>query len=271
VTPLSLFPAARRILLPKGGWLNVHQQPGKGHTLLLLHGFTDCAESFRLIAPHFAGRHLVIPDLRGHGGSFRNDLTDLSDFASDLEDMSEELGLNEVVLVGHSMGTLISLLLAVRHRMNIQGLVLLSGSVKPASPALSQIVDQFALLPSPLSPDHPFLDDWYACSSPVARPFIDRLKASCIAMRPQDWMSCLSLVTRADLGGLAQTIKVPALSIYGGQDPIFPPDHQEQLQRSLRPSQVLFLPDVGHNPHWEAPVDVANAINTFVSTLGITP
>lgn len=268
MTLLSLFPVARRIVLPKGGWLNVHEQAGKGPTLLLLHGFTDCAESFRLIAPHFAGRHLVIPDLRGHGGSFRRDLNDLSDFALDIEQMSEALGLTEVVLVGHSMGSLISLMLAARHRMNIRGLVLLSGSLKPASPTLSQIADRFALLPSPLSPDHPFLDDWYACSRPVARPFIDRLKASCIAMRPKDWMSCLSLVAGADLDILAQTIKVPALSIYGGQDPIFPPDHQEQLQRSLRPSQVLFLPDVGHNPHWEAPLEVANAINAFVSKLG---
>lgn len=74
---LPPMPAARHIALPDGGWLNVHEQAGSGPTLLLLHGFTDCAESFRLLVPHLAERHLVIPNLRGHGASFRGRIASL--------------------------------------------------------------------------------------------------------------------------------------------------------------------------------------------------
>lgn len=267
MSDLSPFPAARRIELPTGGWLNVHERPGEGPVLLLLHGFTDRAESFRLIAPHLAGRHLVMPDLRGHGGSYRQDLHDLTDFAVDIEQMSVAMGLQEIVLVGHSMGSLVTLSLAARRNLNILGLAMVSGSLSPASPMLAAITDSFASLRAPLLPDHPFLDEWYACSRPVPRPFLDRLRTSCVEMRPEDWMSCLALVTGTDLHSSARTVKAPALAISGGQDPIFPPDHQAKLQQSLRPSQVLLLPDVGHNPHWEAPADVAEAINSFVNRL----
>lgn len=261
------FPAARRVQLPKGGWLNLHEQPGKGPTLVLLHGFTDRGESFRLIAPHFAGFHLVMPDLRGHGESFRSDVTQLSDFASDLEDLCKALELKEVVLIGHSMGALVSLILAERGRLTLSGLVLLSGSLCPASATLNQITESFARLPFPLSAADSFLDDWYACSRPVARAFLDRLRASCVRMRPKDWMSCLALLTKADLRASAQAISAPSLIISGGQDTLFPSRHRAMLQDYLHPKAELFLPDVGHNPHWEAPSEVAIAILSFLGTL----
>lgn len=268
---LSAFPPARRIGLASGGWLNVHEQLGAGPTLLLLHGFTDRAESYRLIVPHLAGRHLVMPDLRGHGESFRKDIHGLNDFALDIEEMSQAMGVKEIVLIGHSMGALIALHLVARANLNVLGLGMMSGSLHPASPVFAEIADSFASLPTPLLPDHSFLDDWYACSRPVPRSFIDLLKKSCVRMRPEDWVSCLAHVAGSDLHSLAQAVGIPALAISGVLDPIFTPEQQAQLQRSLNPSQVLCLADVGHNPHWEAPAEVAGAINAFVGKLDWTP
>ncbi|RUW53840.1 alpha/beta hydrolase, partial [Mesorhizobium sp. M8A.F.Ca.ET.021.01.1.1] len=37
---------------------------GAGPPLLLIHGFTDTSRSFSLLAPHLAGRRLIMPDLR---------------------------------------------------------------------------------------------------------------------------------------------------------------------------------------------------------------
>ena len=80
-------------------------------------------------------------------------------------------------------------------------------------------------------------------------------------------MSCLHLLTEADLRTTAQAIRVPSLVVAGGQDLIFSSNHRPVLQEYLRPLEELFLPDVGHNPHWEAPAEVACAILSFLSAL----
>ncbi len=260
---LVAFPPARLISLRGGGWLNVHEQMGHGPTLVLLHGFTDCADSFRLIAPHLAGRHLVMPDLRGHGASFRADLMGLSELAGDIEDLAQALGLTETVLIGHSMGALVALILA-GGAMQPQGLILISGSLQPSGPALTRIASQFAALPQPLTADHPFLDEWYACAAPVPRQFLDRQRAACISVRSQDAASCLAALAAADLRSLAQGLYLPALAVSGEMDPIFSADHSAALRQNLRPQRELVLAQVGHNPHWEAPGQVADAILSFL-------
>lgn len=260
---VAAFPKARPLNLPGGGWLNVREQTGQGPTLVLLHGFTDQAESFRLIAPHLAGRHLVMPDFRCHGGSVRDNLAGLSTFVSDIEDMAEVMGLTDTVLVGHSMGALVAISLA-SGRLKPKGLVVISGSLKPASPELTRITERFAALSLPLQTDNPFLDEWYACCNPVPRQFLDSLRSTCVAMRQQDWASCLAILADADLRDMAQRISVPTLAVAGDLDPIFSKDHRDILRQNLRPCAELVLQDVGHNPHWEAPKEVAKAINGFL-------
>ncbi|MEY4870904.1 MAG: hypothetical protein RLZZ563_234, partial [Pseudomonadota bacterium] len=102
MTDLIDMPPARQVVVPGGGWLTVHEQAGSGPTLVLLHGFTDHALSYRLLLPHLTGRHVVIPDLRGHGLSGRAPITSLDDFCRDFEAMAAELRLGTVTLVGHS-------------------------------------------------------------------------------------------------------------------------------------------------------------------------
>lgn len=257
------FPPARRIPLRGGGWLNVHEQMGQEPTLVLLHGFTDCADSFRLIAPHLAGRHLIMPDLRGHGASFRADQMGMSDLADDVADMAQALGLTDTVLIGHSMGALVAMTLA-NGPTAPKGLILIAGTLQPAGPGLTRIAAEFAALPQPLTANHPFLDEWYACAAPVPRHFLDRLRASCVAMRPEDWARCLAALAAADLRPLAQDHCIPTLTVTGFMDPIFPPEHSAVLRQYLRPQMELILPDVGHNPHWEAPEQVATAILSFL-------
>lgn len=257
MTGLFAMPPARQVPLPDGGWLSVHEQAGQGPALLLLHGFTDCAESYRLLLPHLAGRHLVIPDLRGHGASFRGPIRSLDTFAQDVEVLVVALGLDEPVVVGHSMGALVAVAIAARKRVKLSGMVLISGSLLPASPALSELKNEFAALPVPLPAMHPFLDVWYACSRPVPSPFLERLRASCTAMRREDWLVCLDVIGAADLTEAAASLTVPTVVLGGSDDSIFPEEHQTCMTATLRAIRSLVFAGVGHNPHWEVPAEVA--------------
>jgi pimeloyl-ACP methyl ester carboxylesterase len=263
VTNLVDMPPARRIFLPGGGWLNVHEQAGVGPPLLLLHGFTDCAHSYRLILPYLKGRHVVIPDLRGHGQSFRTAISGLDDFCSDLEAMATELSLEPATVVGHSMGALIAVHLTARGSLPVTTLITLSGSLAPASAALAKVTAQFAFLPHPLPMDHPFLDDWHACRHPVPEAFLQPLRRSCVDMRPEDWDSCLGILRTADLQEEAGRVAVASLVIGGDADPLFPESHQIALASALPNAHRQNLPGVGHNPHWEVAGDVANMLLQF--------
>lgn len=251
------MPPARRVPVAGGGWLTVHEQAAGGPTLLLLHGFTDCAESYRLLLPHLAGCHLVIPDLRGHGTSFRGPIGSLDTLAGDVEAVADALGLRRVLVVGHSMGALVAITLAARGRVDLSGLVTISGSLRPAGPSLQALAGAMAALPDPLAVSHPFLDEWYACSRPVPAPFLARLRASCVAMRRQDWLDCLAMLDRADLRAVAGRLALASVVLSGSEDAIFAPDHQRGLVKALRPQRNVVFSGVGHNPHWEVPDEVA--------------
>lgn len=80
--------------------------------LVLVHGMRDQARSWDWIAQALANRfHVIAPDLRGHGDSFRADPTayTMAAFVLDLADLADALALARFDLVGHSLGGAIAL------------------------------------------------------------------------------------------------------------------------------------------------------------------
>lgn len=105
-----------------------YYEGGDGPTLVLLHGFADSKEVWLPVAkqltPHF---HLVIPDLPGWGDSSRDMAAnyDIDAQAARLQAFMQALGLQRVLLVGHSMGGAIAGVYAAEHPERVSGLALL--------------------------------------------------------------------------------------------------------------------------------------------------
>ena len=85
----------------------VYYEGGDGPTIVLLHGFAANKEVWLEVAqrltPHF---HLIIPDLPGWGESSRNTGAsyNVDAQAARLQAFAQTLGLQNFVLVGHSLG-----------------------------------------------------------------------------------------------------------------------------------------------------------------------
>ena len=130
-----LIPQGNYITLPGRGrcFYREHPNPGKP-TLLLLHGMVGTAlvnwhRCFHHLAPHF---HIVAPDLRGHGRSFRKTRSfRLSSCAKDIAALMEALDLSEVILVGYSMGGCIAHHLLQNHPERIGGAVFSASGFQP--------------------------------------------------------------------------------------------------------------------------------------------
>jgi pimeloyl-ACP methyl ester carboxylesterase len=114
---------------------------GSAPPLLLVHGGLDQSRSWDAVARALRARfHVVAPDLRGHGDSdwASGSSYSLADHVYDLTCLIKSAGLEQVAIVGHSMGGMVSLTYAGAFPQNVSRLVVLDGvtnfparSVKP--------------------------------------------------------------------------------------------------------------------------------------------
>ncbi|HZP10469.1 alpha/beta hydrolase [Methyloceanibacter sp.] len=120
---------------------------GAKRPLLFVHGWC-CDHSF--FAPQFAhfaqqGHRVVAVDLRGHGASEkpRQDYT-MQLFADDLAFVVRELGLEEPVVIGHSMGGVVAFAFAARHAELPSAIVTIDAGLTPpqtVGSALAKFID----------------------------------------------------------------------------------------------------------------------------------
>jgi non-heme chloroperoxidase len=101
----SDFP--RRTFLTLDGVQLSYIRQGRGRPIVLLHGLSQCAEGFKhQIGPLSAQYDVIAVDQRSHGESQKVSYgLKISRLARDLYELLTDLDLNEVVLLGHSMGS----------------------------------------------------------------------------------------------------------------------------------------------------------------------
>ncbi|CDX22091.1 Alpha/beta hydrolase fold protein [Mesorhizobium plurifarium] len=253
--------AGRKRIVDVGGLeLAYVEIAGSEPPLLLVHGFTDTSRSFSLLAPHLSGRRLIMPDLRGHGASQAGEGNGVADFADDIAGLIRHLRLNRPIVVGHSLGGMISIALAAQYPELVGGMVILASTLKPDFGSDHPLIDGVAALRDPISPSDPFYDWWHACGPGVPRAFLAGLAKDASAIPVARWRAILDEVCRTDLTTLARAVQVPTVIIAGGCDPLFGEAHQQAMTRALPGPRLVWAQGCGHNPHWEDPAFVAKAI-----------
>jgi lipase len=97
--------------------------------ILCLHGITAQHRAFNALARHLEGScSLVGVDLRGRGDSAKPESGyGLEAHARDVIRVLDHLGLQQVVILGHSMGGFVALKVALSHPHRVRALVLLDG------------------------------------------------------------------------------------------------------------------------------------------------
>ena len=91
-----------------------YRKIGKGEPILLLHGFGLNAAHWQAFVTPLMNRYcFIIPDLRGHGGSYKFSFSQphspFEQFCEDIDELVRTLGLRTFGLAGYSMGAVIGL------------------------------------------------------------------------------------------------------------------------------------------------------------------
>lgn len=106
--------------------------PEDGQPVLALHGWLDNAMTFDLLAPKLQGLRIVAIDMAGHGHSGHRAPGagyQLWDYALDALMATQQLGWGKFSLLGHSLGGIISVLIAGAVPERIERVALIDGLV----------------------------------------------------------------------------------------------------------------------------------------------
>lgn len=100
--------------------------PSSPFTLLLLHATGFHSQCWRqIIAALPSNQHIICVDLRGHGDSSKELVSDWSEFARDLVELVDGLDLDHLVGVGHSLGGYVTLTTVSMRPERFRGAILL--------------------------------------------------------------------------------------------------------------------------------------------------
>ena len=122
------------------------QHPEKEHTLLFIHGNSLNKSSFiaQFNAKQFENYRLIALDLPGHGNAGKGEMYHVPFFADTLLRFMKELNLENVILVGHSLGGHIAIEVAGTDSNNLSGIAIIG------CPPLGKPADlASAFLPNP--------------------------------------------------------------------------------------------------------------------------
>jgi pimeloyl-ACP methyl ester carboxylesterase len=100
---------------------------GTGSPVVLLHGYAETGHMWRPLLKPLARRHTVIvPDLRGAGGSGRPESGyDKKNMAMDIHDLITSLGFERVSIVGHDIGLMVAYAYAAQFQQGTERVVLM--------------------------------------------------------------------------------------------------------------------------------------------------
>ncbi|MDZ4721219.1 MAG: alpha/beta fold hydrolase [Roseiflexaceae bacterium] len=258
---------------------------GKNDTALLIHGWSSSWYAMSPLLPTLNRRyHCLAVDLPGYGDSPRLPVrTTIELYADLLASLIKQVSNKPVVLVGHSMGGMISLTLAMRYPELVERMVLLCPTI---SGDLSLFINMF-ILPITVLERFSLASKLVAALEPQLLSVTDRLmrpasfaertgiseadyhQLRADARRPGQGMvraETFWAMRNGDLRGSLKKIKVPALVLWGMEDNTVPLRDASVVADEWPAAELRIIPKAGHWPQFETPDFTQRAIRAFLST-----
>jgi sigma-B regulation protein RsbQ len=248
--------------------------------LVFAHGFGCDQHMWRLVAPAFEDRYRTVTF--DHVGFGRSDLSSfdpvrhstLQGYADDLLEIVRELGLREVVFVGHSVAGMIGIRAAVTDPTAFRALVLVCPSPRYIDDAGYTGGFSEAEIDGLLETlDSNYLG-WSATMAPVImgnddRPELgDELTNSFCRTDPAIARSFARVTFLSDSRADLPLVEVPTLVIQTTNDAIAPDEVGRYVAEQLPQSTFTKLDAVGHCPNLSAPDETTAAIEAFLASIG---
>lgn len=246
--------------------------------MMFAHGYGCDQHMWRLVAPAFSDTHWIV--LFDHVGSGRSDLgaynrtkySSLHAFADDVLEICDELKLEDVIFVGHSVSAMIGVLAAIREPERFASLVLIGPSPRYVNDG--DYVGGFTRedIEGLLELQDSNYLGWASNLGPVImgnpdRPELAEELTNSFCRTDPDIAKQFAAVTflsdnRADL----PKVRTRSLVLQCREDAIAPMAVGEYVHRQLPNSHLAILDATGHCPHLSSPEETIAAMQSFLGT-----
>lgn len=244
---------------------------GADVNIVLLHGYCGSSAYWERLVPQLLvpGTRVIVPDSRGHGDSSAPDASvyTMETLAQDVLALIDVLQLDQIVLLGHSMGGYTALAFAEQYPSRLRAFGLVHSTGLPDSEAARENRDRTVqkveergiasfvegLVPNLFAPNAP--------AELVTRATEIGYGTSVVGAQA----SALGMKERPDRRSVLEQSKLPLLLVAGAKDGIIPVERTFTTSRA-GVSQVL-LESAGHMGMFESPDQLAASIRNFVATI----
>jgi len=245
---------------------------GSGLPVVLVHGFPLNRSLWVRQRRRLKGFRVVVPDLRGFGGTTAAPPFSVPRYAADLTGMLDRLGIERAVFCGLSMGGYVVFELLRQAPVRVSALILIS--TKASADDESGKLSRNRLI-------HDIGSRGYAAVHEamlprlMAQESVDRRPSALVevsrmidSVSPAGMIGALEAMRdRRDSTDLLHRIGVPTLVVAADKDPITPPSVMQEMAAGIPDARFAMVHDAGHLSPIERPRRVNDLMAEFLQSL----
>lgn len=236
-------------------------EQGEGEPLMLLHGLFGALSNFRDVLDHFSTRYrVIIPMLPLFDLPLLN--TSAKSIAAHVAAFIDFKGLDNIILLGNSLGGHVGLIYTREHPEKVKALVLTASS---------------GLYENAFGSSFPRREDKEFIRKKVAVTFYDPEHASdelvdeCYAVvndrnRVLRILAIAKSAIRHNMASDLPNMNVPACLIWGRNDTITPPEVAGEFQTLLPDAELFWIDKCGHAPMMEHPQEFNTILDKWLAS-----
>lgn len=234
---------------------------GSGKPLLILHGFLGMSDNWKTLGTQYAtlGYEVHMLDLRNHGRSFHSEEFNYEVMVQDVVAYCNEKQLENINIIGHSMGGKVAMLLAVKHPELIRKLIVGDIGSKYYAPHHQDILAGLNAVDFSKKPSRTEVDA-------IVAQYIPDFGTRQFLMKSLYWQTPEQLAFRFNLPVFNKEIEhigtalpanahfeKPTLFIRGGHSNYIKDEDWQDIQKYFPNAVLATIPNVGHWLHAENP------------------
>jgi 2-hydroxy-6-oxonona-2,4-dienedioate hydrolase len=235
-------------------------EEGEGEPLVLLHGLFGALSNFKDLVDHFKLTHkVIIPMLPLFDLSLLE--TSVNGLAKHVQRFIEARGLNNMHLLGNSLGGHIGLVYTLREQHKVKTIILTGSS---------------GLFENGMGETYPKRGDYDFIRKKTEMTFYDPKVATTelvdeVYSIVNNRLKALKIISlaksaiRHNLGDEINEIKVPTCLIWGRNDTITPPMVAEEFKALIPNSELHWIDKCGHAPMMEVPEEFNAIVDDFLA------
>lgn len=246
-----------------------------GRALIVMHGLFGSARNWGGIARKLAEKHKVFAlDLRNHGASSWTGSMTYEEMADDVSGFIEAHGIEEPVVIGHSMGGKVAMQLALREPDLAKALVVVD--IAPVSYGHDMLDYVAAMQMLDLASKERRAEIEEELAGKVADPGITAFLMTNLerANGGFQWRINLTAISAGMSGILSfnapegSTYRGPTLFIAGGNSAYIRDSHKPRIMELFPKARTVTIKDAAHWVHADRPDAFVKTVDAFLDAVG---